>query len=68
MRTLDAWYAHLDEDAINEGITQAVRGKQLGKKEAREARQDIAKARTRDSVRVLAQAVKSGRVPAERGL
>jgi len=90
MRTLDAWYAHLDEEAIQEGITQAVRGKQLGKKEAREARRDMAKARTRDSVRVLArragkvegelrivrdrdyealaQAVKSGRIPAEMGL
>jgi len=36
MRTLDAWYAHLDEKAIHEGIRQAVRRKRLGKKEARE--------------------------------
>ncbi|MDX6338066.1 MAG: hypothetical protein QOG05_5406 [Streptosporangiaceae bacterium] len=63
MRTLDAWYAHLDEEAIHEGITQAVRGKQLGKKEAREARQDMAKARTRDSVRVLAR--RAGKVEGE---
>ena len=55
MGTLDAWYAHLDEEAIQEGISHAVRRKELGKKEAREARRDIAKARTRDSVRVLAR-------------
>ena len=63
MRTLDAWYAHLDEEAIHEGITQAVRSNKLGKKEAREARQDIAKARTRDSVRVLAR--RAGKVEGE---
>ena len=63
MRTLDAWYAHLDEEAIHEGIRQAVRRKRLGKKEAREARRDIAKARTRDSVRVLAR--RAGKVEGE---
>jgi uncharacterized protein (DUF2252 family) len=63
MRTLDAWYAHLDEEAIHEGIRQAVRRNRLGKKEAREARRDIAKARTRDSVRVLAR--RAGKVEGE---
>ena len=63
MRTLDAWYAHLDEEAIHEGISQAVRRNRLGKKEAREARRDMAKARTRDSVRVLAR--RAGEVEGE---
>jgi uncharacterized protein (DUF2252 family) len=63
MRTLDAWYAHLDEEAIHEGIRQAVRRKRLGKKEAREARRDMARARTRDSVRVLAR--RAGKVEGE---
>jgi len=63
MGTLDAWYAHLDEEAIQEGITHAVRRNELGKKEAREARRDIAKARTRDSVRVLAR--RAGKVEGE---
>jgi uncharacterized protein (DUF2252 family) len=63
MRTLDAWYAHLDEEAIHEGIRQAVRRNRLGKKEAREARRDIARARTRDSVRVLAR--RAGKVEGE---
>ena len=63
MRTLDAWYAHLDEEAIHEGIRQAVRRGRLGKKEAKEARRDMAKARTRDSVRVLAR--RAGKVEGE---
>ena len=63
MRTLDAWYAHLDEEAIHEGIRQAVRRKRLGKKEAQEARRDMARARTRDSVRVLAR--RAGKVEGE---
>ena len=63
MGTLDAWYAHLDEEAIQEGITHAVRRKELGKKEAREARRDMAKARTRDSVRVMAR--RAGKVEGE---
>ena len=63
MRTLDAWYAHLDEEAIREGIDQAVRRDQLGRKEAREARRDMAKARTRDSVRVMAR--RAGKVEGE---
>ena len=63
MRTLDAWYAHLDEEAIHEGIRQAGRRGRLGKKEAKEARRDMAKARTRDSVRVLAR--RAGKVEGE---
>ena len=63
MRTLDAWYAHLNMDAITRQIDVAVREQQLGKKEAKEARRDLAKARTRDSVRVLAR--RAGKVDGE---
>ena len=55
MRTLDAWYAHMNVDQIASWISAEVRNKRLGKREAREAAQDIAKARTRDSVRVFAK-------------
>jgi uncharacterized protein (DUF2252 family) len=63
MRTLDAWYAHLNVDAITRQIDAAVREQRLGKKEAKEARRDLAKARTRDSVRVLAR--RAGKVDGE---
>jgi uncharacterized protein (DUF2252 family) len=63
MRTLDAWYDHLSMDAITRQIGSAVRAKRLGKKEAKEARRDLAKARTRDSVRVLAR--RAGKVEGE---
>ena len=54
-RTLDAWYAHMSVEQINSWISAEVRNKRLGKQEAKEAAQDIAKARTRDSVRVFAR-------------
>jgi uncharacterized protein (DUF2252 family) len=63
MRTLDAWYAHLNVEAIAEQIGAEVHGKRLGKKEAKEAMRDLAKARTRDSVRVLAR--RAGKVEGE---
>jgi uncharacterized protein (DUF2252 family) len=63
MRTLDAWYAHLSVDAIAGEITDQVRGRGLGKKKARRAGLDLAKARTRDSVRVLAR--RAGKVEGE---
>lgn len=55
MRTLDAWYQHMNVDQIASWISAEVRNKRLGKQEAKEAAQDIAKARTRDSVRVFAK-------------
>jgi uncharacterized protein (DUF2252 family) len=55
MRTLDAWYAHMNVDQITGWIQTEVRAKRMGKREAKDAHQDIAKARTRDSVRVLAK-------------
>jgi uncharacterized protein (DUF2252 family) len=55
MRTLDAWYAHMNVDQLTGWIQSEVDAKRIGKKEARETHDDIAKARTRDSVRVLAK-------------
>jgi uncharacterized protein (DUF2252 family) len=52
MSTLDAWYDHLDVEQLMEWVREEVRAKRLGKKEAREAAQDVAKARTRDHRRV----------------
>jgi uncharacterized protein (DUF2252 family) len=53
MSTMDAWYAHMEIGQLLEWIQQEVREERLGKKEAKEAAQDVAKARTRDSARVL---------------
>jgi uncharacterized protein (DUF2252 family) len=55
MRTLDAWYAHMNVHQIADWISAEVSSKRLGKKEAKEAARDIAKARARDSVRVFAK-------------
>ncbi len=57
MRTLDAWYSHLSVDQVTGLLRAEVKGNRLGKKEAKGAAQDIAKARTRDSVRVFAKRV-----------
>jgi uncharacterized protein (DUF2252 family) len=53
MTTLDAWYDHLDADQLMEGIRAEVRAKRLGKKEAREAAEDLERARQRDHKRVF---------------
>ena len=53
MRTLDAWYDHLDVDQIMDWVQAEVSARRLGKKEAQEAAEDIAKARTRDHHRVF---------------
>ena len=55
MRTLDAWYAHMEVGQMLEWIQEEVRKQRLGKKEAKEAAKDVAKARTRDSTRVHAR-------------
>jgi uncharacterized protein (DUF2252 family) len=55
MRTLDAWYSHINVDQISGWISAEVDAKRISKREANEARQDIAKARTRDSLRVVAK-------------
>ncbi len=54
-RILDAWYDHLDVEHVFSMIQTAVREKRLGKKEAKEAAEDVAKARTRDHVRVFSK-------------
>jgi uncharacterized protein (DUF2252 family) len=53
MRTLDAWYDHLDIDRLMEWVRAEVSAKRLGRKEAREAAEDVARARRRDHQRVL---------------
>jgi uncharacterized protein (DUF2252 family) len=57
MRTLDNWYDHLDEGRLVEQIADEVRAKRLSRKEERQAHRLVAKARTRDSVRVVARRV-----------
>jgi uncharacterized protein (DUF2252 family) len=53
MTTLDAWYDHLDADHLMDGIRAEVRANRLGKKEAKEAAEDLEKARERDHQRVF---------------
>ena len=55
MSTLDAWYAHLNIDEVTQWMSAEVSKKRLGKREEKEAARDIAKARTRDSVRVFSR-------------
>jgi len=55
MSTLDAWYAHLNIDEVTRWMSAEVSRKRLGKREEKEAARDIAKARTRDSVRVFSR-------------
>jgi uncharacterized protein (DUF2252 family) len=63
MRTLEAWYSQLNVDDVTGLLQDEVRSKRLGKKGAKVATQEIAKARTRDSVRVFAK--RAGRVDGE---
>ena len=53
LSTLDAWYDHLDVDQIMDWIQGEVSAKRLGKQEAKEAAEDVAKARARDHLRVF---------------
>jgi hypothetical protein len=55
MPTLGAWYDQLEADVMLDLVRQQVRVRRLGKKEARRAEGDVAKAYTRDSTRVLAR-------------
>ncbi|MGZ4632670.1 MAG: DUF2252 domain-containing protein [Actinomycetes bacterium] len=55
MGTLDAWYAHMEISEALAWVRTEVEQKRLGKKEAKEAAQDVAKARTRDSVRAFSR-------------
>jgi hypothetical protein len=55
MRVIDAWYDHLDVDQVLRFVKKAVREGLLGKAEAKETAADVAKARTRDHLRVFAK-------------
>jgi uncharacterized protein (DUF2252 family) len=55
MGTLDAWYDHIDIEQVMAWVRTEVAEKRLGKKEAKQAEKDVAKARTRDSTRVFAK-------------
>ena len=55
MRTLDAWYDHVDINQVLDFIRAEVSERRLGKEEAEQAKKDIAKARTRDHARLLAK-------------
>jgi len=52
---LDSWYAHLEIEQLMAWVEEEVREKRLGRREAKEAGQDIARARSRDSTRVFAK-------------
>jgi uncharacterized protein (DUF2252 family) len=47
MSALEAWYAHLTIDDVMAWIRTEVKARRLGKQEAKEAAQDVAKAETR---------------------
>jgi len=51
-KTLDVWYQHLEVGALLDQVAAEMRDGQLTKKEARQAKAVVDKARTRDSERV----------------
>jgi uncharacterized protein (DUF2252 family) len=53
MGVLEAWYAHMNLDGLMTWLEAEAATTNLGRKEFHEATQDVAKARTRDSVRVF---------------
>jgi uncharacterized protein (DUF2252 family) len=53
--TLAAWYDHMGVERILSWVESEVAQKRLGKREAKQAERDVAKARTRDSMRVFAK-------------
>jgi uncharacterized protein (DUF2252 family) len=55
MRTLEAWYDHVGIEPIMEFVRREVAEDRLRKKEAKRIEKDVAKARTRDSLRVFAR-------------
>jgi hypothetical protein len=55
MGSLETWYDHLEAGQLLEIVRQEVRSGRVGKGEGRAVRAMVAKARTRDSVRVLAR-------------
>ena len=57
MTTLEAWYDHVDADRIMDWILGEVAAGRLGKREAKEAAEDVGKARERDHQRVFRKRV-----------
>jgi uncharacterized protein (DUF2252 family) len=55
MNTLDVWYQHLEAGELLDAVAQQVTSRGMTKKEGRIAQRDIAKARTRTSVEVMAK-------------
>ena len=55
MRSLDAWYEHLEAGMLLKLVHKEVRVKRVSKQEARATEEMVAKARTRDSTRVFAR-------------
>ena len=55
MQTLAAWYDHLDADEILGWLRSEVSAKRVAKEELKRAEKHVAKARTRDSMRVFAK-------------
>jgi uncharacterized protein (DUF2252 family) len=55
MQTLAAWYDHLDTEQILGWVREEVSEKRLAKEELKRAENHVAKARTRDSMRVFAK-------------
>ncbi len=53
--TLEAWYDHMDAEQVMSWVRTEVSANRLGKKEGKQAAKDVAKARTRDSMRVFAK-------------
>jgi uncharacterized protein (DUF2252 family) len=63
MRTLDAWYEHMNVEEVTGWIRDEVRANRLAKKHEKNLHKDIAKAWTRDSVRVFAK--RAGKIGGE---
>jgi uncharacterized protein (DUF2252 family) len=55
MGALSAWYEHLEAGVLLKMVRREVRIRRIGKSEGRAAQDVVAKARTRDSTRVLAR-------------
>ena len=55
MKTLDAWYDHLEVGQLLDWVRSEVRSSRLTKQEAKAVHRHVGKARTRDSVRVFAK-------------
>ncbi len=55
MRTLDIWYARLDEQELMAAVNAAARANKKGAKMAKTAQKTVDKARTRDSLQALSK-------------